>query len=316
MDYMYDLLVKLCLGVIVLLFSTQVFIQIAKKMSHIVKISPLIIGATFVAIGTSLPELVVSMTAVLQKDTGLAMGNIIGSNIVNIFLVLPVAIFTGKLRIGTNKTQRNALIMVGITLIFIFIQFLKPVPIASGLFLIILALLVTVLEFEQGVFGRNHEDSLRFNKKNHNRITILAVIIAVLSIVGIIMGGILVVSSIESISRITGYSTTILGLSLTAVATSLPELLTTVIAQEEHQEKMTIGNISGSNIYNLLLVGGLTMIFTTGLVIASINWIWLIISTVGFAYILRRYKGIFIPKRLGAVLILLFIVYLFTLGIK
>ena len=85
MDYMYDLLVKLCLGVIVLLFSTQVFIQIAKKMSHIVKISPLIIGATFVAIGTSLPELVVSMTAVLQKDTGLAMGNIIGSNIVNIF---------------------------------------------------------------------------------------------------------------------------------------------------------------------------------------------------------------------------------------
>ena len=121
----------------------------------------------------------------------------------------------------------------------------------------------------------------------------------------------MVVSSIEAISILSGISTTILGLTLTAVATSLPELLTTIFSQEDNQEKITVGNIIGSNIYNLLLVGGIVMLFPSTTVIAIKEWVWLAISTIGFVLILRYYSGKRPPKWIGVILIFLFLIYLF-----
>jgi len=310
---MYVLLIKFCLGVILLLFSTQALIKLAEKISRAIRISPLIIGVTIVALGTSLPELAVSTIAILKHDTGLAFGNIIGSNIVNIFMVLPAGILIGGLRLGTTKTQRNALILLGATIFFLILQLVRVPSLFSGLFLLTLALLVTIGEYELGVWGRGHEDSTQFRNQEKEKFTLGRIMSFMLSIAGIVLGGVLVVTSVEKIALVTGYSTTILGLSLTAVATSLPELLATILTQKEHQEKITIGNIIGSNIYNLLFIGGIVTLFSAVTTISIMDWMWLIFATICFVFILRFYRGRPIPKWVGIFLLLLFFIYLFTL---
>ena len=313
---MQDLLLKFGIGVVVLLLSTQTFVKLAKKISLALRISPLIVGITIVALGTSLPELSVSLIASIKNDAGLAFGNIIGSNIVNILVVLPVGIVIGKLRIGKTKTQRNAVLLLGITVVFVLLQLISFPPLLSGLFLVTSALVITMLEYQWAVFGRSHEDSARFNNHKKGRFTFGVFVSLILSLIGIIIGGILLVTSVEGISLITGYSTTVLGLSLTAIVTSLPELLTTIFSQEEDQEKITIGNIIGSNIYNLLFIGGLVTIFSPVIAIPVKDWVWLIATTICFVFILRHYKGKTVPRWVGVFLLVLSLIYLLTLKLS
>src|SRR3972149_2353540 len=164
-------LLYFCIGVIVLLLSTHALIKLTERLSSDSRISPLIIGATVVALGTSLPELTVSLIASARHDLGLALGNIIGSNVVNIFMVLPVGILIGKLRIGSTKTQRNALLLLGATVLFIALQILHLPVLFSGLLLITLALLFTIGEYQLGVFGRTHEDAKVFRKQTNGKLT-------------------------------------------------------------------------------------------------------------------------------------------------
>src|SRR3989338_2572276 len=100
---MNEIIVKFCIGILILLFSTQKFVGLAKHISYIFRISPLIVGITVVAIGTSLPELAVSLAAVSRQDAGLAMGNIIGSNIVNILLVFPIGLLLESCELAQRK---------------------------------------------------------------------------------------------------------------------------------------------------------------------------------------------------------------------
>lgn len=313
---MTALFFNFCLGVVILLFSTQTFVKSAEKITRLLRISPLIVGITIVAIGTSLPELAVSLIAIIKADSGLALGNIIGSNIINILMVLPAGILIGRLRIGTTKTQRNSLILLVVTFIFFTIGLLRIPHLYAGYFLLTLAVVFTITEFELGRFGQNHEDSARIKKYKREKFNFRQLLFLILAVGGIVMGGLLVVNSVENISLLTGLSTTILGLSLTAVVTSLPELLTTIFSQEEHQEKMTIGNILGSNIYNLLFIGGVIMLFPVATTVGIADWIWLILTVVCFVFMLRYYKGRPIPKWIGLILLILFLAYIISLGNK
>lgn len=305
-------LLTFLLGLGVLLVSTQHLVRLAEKTSRILRISPLIVGITIVAIGTSLPELAVSTISIIENDPGLALGNIIGSNIVNILLVLPVGILIGRLRIGRTKTQRNALILLAVTTMFLLVQLTQFSSALIGFLLIVMALLISIIEYQLGLHGRHHEDMKLFKVPNKESLGIRAIFLGVLLIIGIIAGGILVVHSIETISLVTGISTTILGLTLTAVATSLPELLTTIYSQEDHQEKITVGNILGSNIYNLLLVGGIVFCFSSGMYVPLKDWIWLALTTIVFVGILKIYRGKRPPVWISVILFVLFLAYLFS----
>jgi len=300
-------------GVLVLLYSTEIFIRIAVRLSARLRISPLIVGTTIVSLGTSIPELAVSGIAAANNDPGLAIGNIVGSNIVNITLVLPIGILIGKLRIGTTKTQRNALLLLAVTALFA-LPIIPAIPLlSSGMLLLALAAIVTIGEYRWGVIGRNHEDAVRFHsKKNHHPHSVKLALL-VCSLTGIVLGGYMTVIAVESIARLSGYSTTILGLSLAAIATSLPELLATIVSQEEHQAKITIGNIIGSNVYNILLIGGIVRLFSSPQPIPAIEWLFLLVATTGFIVIIRYFSGKAIPKWVGAALLGLFAVFLFTL---
>ncbi|PIZ24274.1 hypothetical protein COY48_03835 [Candidatus Collierbacteria bacterium CG_4_10_14_0_8_um_filter_43_86] len=305
-------LLKFSAGLLILLFSTQKLVVLAEKISRKFRISPLIVGITIVAIGTSLPELTVSIISILKNDSGLAMGNIIGSNIANILMVFPTGILLGNLRIGTTKTQRSVLILLVVTALFFLSRYVGEFRKIFGISLIGLSVLVSFIEYQFGVSGRLHEDLKRFKMVYDEKLNSFLYLLALFLILGIIVGGILVVNSIEGISLLTGIPTTVLGLTLSAVATSLPELLTTVFSQKNHQEKITIGNVIGSNIYNLLLIGGIISLFPLTRVVSIGEWLWLVITTISFVFILRYYKGKRPPKYIGLILLLFFFVYIFT----
>lgn len=313
---MENSILKLCFGIVILLISTKVLVRLSEKLSSSLKISPLFIGITIVALGTSLPELAVSSIASARNDIGLAMGNIVGSNIVNILLVLPVGILLGKLRIGTTKTQRNVVILLLVTAIFIASHLIPIGNTILGIIFITLAILLTIAEYKWAVFGRKHEDLSRMNHLKKEKFTLEKLVMLAISVAGIIAGGYLTVTSTESISLITGYSTTILGLSLTAIVTSFPELLTTIFSQEEHQEKLTIGNIIGSNIYNLLFIGGVINLFSPVTYIQPINLVILAVITVFFFLIIKHYSGQKIPRWISIILFLLLASYLYYLGVS
>lgn len=300
------------LGIAILLFSTQRFVKLAQNISSWLRLSPLIVGITVVAIGTSLPELAVSLVSILRHDAGLAIGNIVGSNIINILMVLPIGLFVGRLRIGTTKTQRNALFLLIATILFLVLQSPLIDKLIAGLILIFLALGVTILEYYLGVQGRYHEDrkQLKFNKSGKIGTSILISI--PLLILGIVAGSLMVVTAVETISKLTGISSNVLGLTITAIATSLPELLTTIFSQEENQEKITVGNILGSNIYNLLLIGGIITLFQQSSLTGTRELVWLITTTLCFVALIVLHKGNKPPKVIGVGLLFLFFIYLFS----
>ncbi|QQG47420.1 MAG: sodium:calcium antiporter [Candidatus Woesebacteria bacterium] len=308
---MPEILIALISGIVLLLFSTKTLIKLSETLSLSLKLSPLIIGMTVVAIGTSLPELSVSTIASLQHDYGLAVGNIIGSNIVNILLVFSVGILIGNLRIGTTKTPRNAIILLLFTFIYTYTHLFTNFPRQTlGLFFITTSFLVTFLEYKWALFGRTHEDNKKFKNSKRVRFTLGKLILLIMSVAGIITGGYFIVTSTEKLSLITGLSTGVLGLTLTAVATSLPELLTTIFSQEEHEEKMTIGNIIGSNIYNLFLIGGIIDLFSGNTNLIQINWLTLNLTTVFLVLIIFIFRGKTIPKWIGLTSLLLFFMYI------
>lgn len=309
------LIFKFVLGLALLLVSTKYLVKLAEKISSSFKISPLVVGLTIVAIGTSLPELAVSSIASSNNDPGLAMGNIIGSNIVNILLVFAVGIIFANLRIGTTKTQRNILLMFGATILFSLLHLLSINHIFLGIFLITLSILLTFLEYRWAIAGRNHEDLVSLNNRIQEKATFWRIPALVFCILGVIAGGYLLVISVESISLLTGYSTTILGLSLTAIVTSFPELLTTVFSEKEGEEKLTIGNIIGSNIYNLLFIGGVISLLSPATAVPMKDWIILIFISLLFVLIVKFYQGKIVPKWIGFTLLINFLAYLFFLGI-
>lgn len=312
---MFNEFILFLAGISILLVATDTFVKLAKKISVAVRISPLIVGLTVVSIGTSLPELAVSVLASVRNDQGLAVGNIIGSNIVNVLLVLPAGILIGKLRIGTTKTQRSALIMIASTVLYLFLVQSRYPAYFSGLMLLFTAFFVTVAEYAWGINGRVHEDIKQFQKKRSYRLSLLDLMIILLSVFGIILGGIITVQSIENLSLITGFSTTVLGLSLTAAATSIPEFMTTVFSQELDDEKLTIGNLIGSQVYNLLLIGGILFFTVPKITLPGINWVFLVFSTLCFGAVVFYYRGRYINKLIGIVLLSLFLLYILSLAL-
>lgn len=305
-------LIALSAGIGFLLVSTNALVSSSQLLAVKWRVSPLIVGTLVVALVTSLPELTVSVVAALKHDTQLAMGNIIGSNIINILIVFPAGILAGKLRIGTTKSQKNALFLFAAVIIYCVLSLLGlPHRILS---LILLALIGTfiLLEFSWASAGRKHEDAKAINKYSHLRVKLGVFRFLIISS-GILAGGLMVVSSVEYISSATGLSTGFLGLSLAAMATSLPELLTSVFSQEHHQAKEMLGDVLGSNIYNLLLIGGLVYLISDPAPSGLIELIWLLASSGLFMVILRYYQGKVVPKKIALILLVLSLLYFSTI---
>src|SRR3989344_1317291 len=295
-----------------LVWSTNLLIHQTQELAYRLKLSKLFVALVVMALGTSLPELTVSSVALVKNDPGLAVGQLIGSNITNITLILGIAILINGFRIGTTKTQKNAWLLLFVTGLFLLLYWLPISVTTIGALLIGVAIGSIILEYILAVRGREHEDHKFVIKFPQHHIPTWQLLSKTgLALMALIISGTILVITVEYLSDTLGISTTVLGLTLAALATSLPELVSTIIAQREHEEKIAMGNILGSNIYNLVFIGGLMTFNLPYNVKLGIEAGILALTTMIFFFIIKYWKGSSVPKAVGITLLFTYIIYLF-----
>lgn len=257
--------VTLAGGLVILLASGDFLVRGAVAVANKYHVSPLIIGLTIVAFGTSMPELVVSITAALSGNTELAIGNIVGSNITNILLVLGLPALFIALSCGPELLRFNTVFMVAVTALFIAMAFTAPGQILTyyhGLALVILLivfLVITAVRAADGSNGVKREvDALIDETKAIQKHAGRSVALIVGSIIALPAGSYLSVIGAVQIANHFGIPEATIGLSVIALGTSLPELATSLMAALRRHGDVAIGTVIGSNVFNILAVMGLT----------------------------------------------------------
>lgn len=297
------------IGVVAILFSARLFLLAAQQLSARLRISPLLVGTVVMAIASTLPELSVTLTATSNQDSGLALGNSVGSVIVNLGLLFGIAILAGSVRIGTKKTQIQAILIAVAALMLSLLIILKPsVDVQSFVALLSGALLFGVILFLAWL-GRNHEDisvlkdlMRRLRKHQSWKWPKILVSIAV-STVGLWIGSSYLFEAVEGFSLLFGISTTVLGLTITSLTTSLPEIALTIMSGRAKEEKALVGALVGSSAITLTFLPALIAWrgFPLELPLFDVSWLLILITI--FLLTIVRNKGKVVSKKYGFALI-------------
>ncbi|EDM72982.1 K+-dependent Na+/Ca+ exchanger related-protein [Roseobacter sp. AzwK-3b] len=257
------------LGLVILLLAGDALVKGAVNLSLRVGIPALIVSLTIVAFGTSAPELLISVNAVLDDKPGLALGNVVGSNTANILMVLGVPAILSVLHTSECDTRKTYVFMLVASVLFIGLAFLGEFTLVSGL--ILLAALAFVLTDAFLEAGRHRSANAALALSEADGIEDVEgadpdmpwwqiSVFLVLGLVGLPLGADLLVDNASIIARQYGVSDTVIGLTLVALGTSLPELATTVMAALRKQADVALGNVIGSNMFNLLAIIGITAV--------------------------------------------------------
>ena len=251
------------LGLTILLFAGDFLVRGAVNSALRLGVPALIVSLTVVAFGTSAPELLISIDAVLNDAPGLALGNVVGSNTANILLVLGVPAIISRLHTSTFDTRKSYITMLAVSLVFIAACFMGPLTWLHGLvFLGLLALILGV----QARSALSHRRKAKVEEEDVEgadpsmrwwKISLFLV----LGLIGLPLGADLLVKSSLEIAQRFGVSDSVIGLTLVAIGTSLPELATTVMAAIRRQADVALGNVIGSNMFNLLAIIGVATLF-------------------------------------------------------
>ncbi|MEM8553546.1 MAG: calcium/sodium antiporter [Pseudomonadota bacterium] len=258
------------LGLFILLLAGDALVKGAVNLSLRLGVPALIVSLTIVAFGTSAPELLISLSALEDGAPGLALGNVVGSNTANILLVLGIPALLAGLETSKSETRQSYSIMVGVSVFFILICFLAPIHWMHGV--VLLAVLGAIL-WQQASHARAHraevlaagcdEDEEEVEGADPEMPWWRVGVSLALGLIGLPLGAELLVDGSVEIAKDFGISDTVIGLTLVALGTSLPELATTVVAAYRKQADVALGNVIGSNIFNLLAIVGITSLFGT-----------------------------------------------------
>lgn len=246
------------LGLVILVLAGDALVRGAVNLSLRLGIPPLVVGLTVVAFGTSAPELLVSVQAVLRDAPGIALGNVVGSNIANVLLVLGIPALISTIHSGQVDTRRGYLTMMAGSVLFTVLCFLGPLTWWHGLVLLAGLCLMLADNYRMTLA---HQAAVAAGPDLEGADPGMPwwkiVLFLVLGLVGLPLGADLLVDSAVVIARSIGVSETVIGLTLVAVGTSLPELATSIIAAVRKQAEVALGNVIGSNIFNLLGIIGI-----------------------------------------------------------
>ncbi len=247
------------LGLVILLLAGDALVKGAVNLSLRVGIPALIVSLTVVAFGTSAPELLISVNAILLDKPGLALGNVVGSNTANVLLVLGIPAMMTVMHTSDCDTRRTYVFMLIASVLFIGLATLGTFTFWSGLVLLAaLALVLAVLARD----ARNHRRAERANPADDvegadpDMRWWQIILYLVLGLVGLPLGADILIDNASIIAARFGVSDTVIGLTLVALGTSLPELATTVMAALRKQADVALGNVIGSNMFNLLGIIG------------------------------------------------------------
>lgn len=252
------------LGLLILLLGGDVLVRGAVNLSLRLGVPALIVSLTIVAFGTSAPELLIAIKAVMADAPGIAMGNVVGSNTANILLVLGIPALLATLHTSECDTRKTYLHMLLATVLFIAMAFTGEFGLIEGLILLLVLILILGYAFRD---ARAHvkagePDELEDIDEADPDLPYWRIgVYLLLGMIGLPLGANLLVENASIIARTYGVSDVVIGLTLVAVGTSLPELATTVMAALRRQADVALGNVIGSNLFNLLAIIGITTMF-------------------------------------------------------
>ncbi len=300
----------LILGLIVLTLGAESLVRGASNIAGRLGLSSLVIGLTVVAFGTSAPELAVSLKASLSGQGGIALGNIVGSNIFNIAAILGIAAMISPLAVSLDIIRRDMPIMLGATALFvIFLLTGGQLERWEGIVLFILIIAYVTHSVIQARKLKPAEIPAEFDQTTPSPLW-LSLILTLAGLAMLVFGAKLFVDNAVSIARSLGWSEAVIGLTIVAAGTSLPELATSVVASIRKQTDIAIGNVVGSNIFNLLCIGGATGSVKS---VASSGLSWIDLGVMSFMAVLLlplMRTGFRIDRFEGALLFTTFLVYL------
>ncbi|GAB4246420.1 MAG: calcium/sodium antiporter [Saprospiraceae bacterium] len=310
---------SLVAGFAIILYGAKILVDGASSIAKRFNISDLIIGLTVVAFGTSMPELVINVFSALKGSTGLAIGNVIGSNISNILLILGIAALIRPLTLSVNTQWKEipfsllAVIVLGIMANDVWFNHDHDgnlISMSDGLVLLCFMAIFMVYTFEMAKF--NPEPAEEFK----TRPLYASVLMFVLGAVGLYFGGQFLVDGAIGIAKTAGLSDRIIGLTIVAIGTSLPELATSLVAAWKNQSGMAIGNVIGSNILNVFLILGVTAIieplpFQTPLMNHDLGVV--VLASILLFVTAQIYSPRRIGRRAGGLYVVLYVFYIVSL---
>ena len=303
------MLVYLVVGFALLVKGADWFVDGACALSKKLGIPSYIVGLTVVAFGTSLPEAAVSITASISGSNAIAIGNVIGSNIFNTLVVLGASALFAPVLVKKDMLKRDFPFCIAITvLLAVLLVTLSSGQIAltclDGVILLAVFVLFMIMSVKAGKNSSDEDESEAKEMSAPKFITLILIGIA-----GVILGGNLTVEGAKGIAQAIGLSETVIGLTVVAIGTSLPELVTSVVAARKNQNDIAVGNVIGSNIFNILFILGFSAVISdlTTDFYAVIDTA-VLIGVMLFTYIISV-VGKKIKRPMGIVMILLYVAY-------
>lgn len=257
--------VILVAGLGILIYGADTLVKGASSLASRLGVSALAVGLTVVAFGTSTPELTVNMYAALTGATDLAVGNVVGSNVANILLILGITAIITPLAVKSSTVWKEMpfALLGGILLLVLgadtLISGAGPDILTRGEGIALLGVFAIFMYYVVGLAKQNPTEN---EEDVHVYSTLRSVVYIVLGLAGLILGGKLLVDQAVFLAGLFGLSETVIGLTVVAVGTSLPELATSIIAARRGQHDIAVGNIIGSNIFNIFWILGLTALIT------------------------------------------------------
>lgn len=301
----------LIIGLVLLILGGDFLVKGASRIALRFNVSPLVIGLTIVAFGTSAPELLVSLNAAFKEVPDFAMGNVVGSNISNLGLVLGVTCLFGFIRIHKGTAARDWLAaMVSGTLLFIFVQD-KRLDSWEGIVLFSCLILYLII-----LFFKTKRDKVKLDytiepDKDTQFEKTKDVLLLLLGGGCLYFGSNWFIDGAADIATDFGVSQRVIGLTILAIGTSLPELFTSVIAARKGETDLALGNLLGSNIFNILSILGITSIIhplDVNEMIISSDMIWMLAITLCILPLMLLRKRLGTPS--GVILLVIYSVYL------
>jgi cation:H+ antiporter len=295
--------IQVLAGFVILVLGAEFLVRGAVNLADRLGIPPIVVGMTVVAIGTSAPELVVSLKATFAGSPGLALGNLVGSNIANVLLILGATCVLKPIVVHSGSTTMDGYVFIGGSIIFTGLCLNGELSVVAGVIL-----LVAFFMFLGATYWRDTHDPEAAAElveeveelRGDSKPMALSFALVVAGIVGLIAGADLLVEGGTEIARAFGVSEEVIGLTLFALGTSLPELAASIVAAYRGHPAVAIGNVVGSNMFNILGVGGVIASVATIPVAAQIAqfdvWVMLgsavlLLPVLVFAWRITRFSG-------------------------
>jgi cation:H+ antiporter len=314
--------ILLIVGLVLILLGADALVNGASAVARKYGISEFVVGLTIVGIGTSAPELIVSAISAINGSSDIAIGNVVGSNISNVFMILGVTAIIAPISLTKSNLKYDLPIALGVSLLLFVLAYdsiflgkeFNVISRWDGLILFAMFVLFMIYSFKNSASGDQNEESAESENRKVN--IVKSVLLIVCGLVGLVLGGRLFVNSGSDIARGFGVSDAFIGITVMAVGTSLPELAASVNAAIKKKGQMALGNVIGSNIFNILLILGTSSIIRP-LTLGGITMIdmgMMILTTVMIMLSALLISKKEIKRGVGALFFMIYIAYIVYLA--